>query len=98
MITGSPVGDIANVLRKIITAKENSPKSVDENDELIIVYHGINAENLMNPILIIQSELLKIIIKKLDDELLNIAFGANQIKLNQPQITYERLMQNTVKG
>lgn len=33
-------GDIANVLRKIITTKENSSKVVNENGEPMVVYHG----------------------------------------------------------
>lgn len=40
MVTRSPQGDITNILRKIVTAKENVSKVVDDNGEPLVVYHG----------------------------------------------------------
>ncbi|MDR0509541.1 MAG: hypothetical protein LBH06_00425 [Rikenellaceae bacterium] len=36
----NPLGDIANVIQNIVTAKKNSSKVVDENGEPLVVYHG----------------------------------------------------------
>jgi hypothetical protein len=41
---GSPLGDVAKVLQKFETAKNNSSKVVDENGEPMAVYHGTSQE------------------------------------------------------
>lgn len=40
MVTGSPQGDIAKIVRNIVTAQDNTSKVVDENGEPLVVYHG----------------------------------------------------------
>jgi hypothetical protein len=40
MDTGSKLGDIANVIRNIVSASDNVSKIVDENGEPKVVYHG----------------------------------------------------------
>lgn len=44
MVTGSPQGDIAKIVRNIVTAQDNTSKVVDENGEPLVVYHGTEAE------------------------------------------------------
>ncbi len=41
---GSLQGDVAKVLKKLVNAKENSSKVVDENGEPLVVYHGTDAD------------------------------------------------------